>query len=202
MYTESAFKNELSQLLPGDLNNNLHKDACWIVYQNAANARNNRLIAGLIDDLHLALKKLGPTSFHNNGSVLRTKTWSIFLNDSWILGGLHSHINFELVSVPSGETILNKDFKEGDPPDRIFRVTGRELIGLTSFGYAQVYGPVEKISDEIRPAHSPYCNALIQCLDRALASSATFTKYREVIAQKAGEVAEKGWRVVDGLLVA
>lgn len=200
MYTESAFKAELGNLLPGDLNNNLHKDACWIVYQNAANTNNKRLVAGLIDDLHVALEKLGRTSLHQKGSVLRTSAWSIFLNDSWILGGIHGHINFELISIPSNESIISKDYKKGDPADRIFRVTGRELIGLTSFGYAQVYGPVEKISSEIRPSHLPYCNALIQCVDKGAANDATFTRYREVIAQKAGEAAEKGWRVVDGLI--
>lgn len=199
MYTQANFKAEISQYLPDVCNNDLHKDACWIVYNNAYNSENKRLVAGLIKDLDIALKRLGKTSLHQKGSVLRSSAWSIILNDSWVLGGIHGHINFELVSKPSEGTILNKDYKPDESKDRMFRVTGRELIGLTSFGYAQVYGPVEKISHDINPNRLTNCNALIQCLNKSLANSATFTSYQQAVYAKASEVQTKGWKVVDGL---
>ncbi len=201
MYTEMAFKSEISNLLPPEHNTTVHKEACWRVYNNASRPDNRRLIAGLLDDLDIALEKLGRTSIHQTGGVLRSSAWSIILNDSWILGGIHGHVNFELISLPSEDSVINKSYSSTDSVDRIFRVTGRELIGLTSFGYAQVCGPVEKISADIRPAHLPNCNALIQCVNPGLADSATFTAYQDVILRKASLAVANGWQVIDGLMI-
>lgn len=55
--------------------------------------------------------------------------WSIWLNDSFILGGIHGHRTFYLVSDIS-------DY--GNPDDDFtFNVTQRELIGLVTFGYSR-----------------------------------------------------------------
>jgi hypothetical protein len=55
--------------------------------------------------------------------------WSIWLNDSFILGGIHSHRSFCLVSQISSH---------GDPAAKfVFNVTQRELIGLVRFGYSK-----------------------------------------------------------------
>ena len=201
MYTEASFKAELSGILPPKYNNNAHKDICWKIYKNASDPTHDRLVAGVLGDLDYAIAKLGPTNRFRKGSVLRTSDWSIFLNDAWILGGIHGHINFELISTPSDETLMNKKFKKGEPLDWIFRVTGRELIGLTSFGYAQVCGPVELVSTEIRPRPFSGCNALIQCVNPALSDSATFTDYQKVIEAKASLAVSKGWKVIDGLMM-
>lgn len=130
MYTEFDFKEEISHYLPDEFNNNQHKDACWIIYNNAYHTDNRRLIAGLMKDLDIALDRLGRTNLHQKGSVLRSSSWSIILNDSWVLGGIHGHINFELISKPSSSSIINSSYKSGEPIDRIFRVTGRELMGM------------------------------------------------------------------------
>lgn len=200
MYTEFDFKSEISRYLTGGFNNDQHKRACWLVYQNAYHAKNNRLVAGLLDDLKIALASLGKTSLHERGSVLRASPWSIVLNDAWVLGGIHGYINFELVSSLEEGSILDSRYTPDQPKDRMFRVTGRELIGLTTFGYAQVYGPVERISHDINPQRSTRSNALIQCVNKSLAKSATFTRYQQAIQDKAGEVAVKGWKIANGLV--
>ncbi|QFT54397.1 hypothetical protein [Microbulbifer sp. THAF38] len=196
MYTESDFKKEVRGLLDPANNTAQHIEACWQVYNNAATTRDGKIVAGSIEDLHEALQVFGPTNTSDNGSVLRTNTWSIILNDSWILGAVHAKAEVELVSRPISSTIANQNYKSGDPLDRIFRVTGRELIGLKSFGYSVVQGPL------IYKSHTAKVINMMSCIDHRLAESATFSKYKETIIRQAGIMAYKGIAAVNSFLDA
>ncbi|WP_444937390.1 hypothetical protein [Microbulbifer sp. JMSA002] len=196
MYIESDFKKEIEGLLNPADRTAQHIEACWQVYNNAATTKDGKIVAGSIEDLHEALKVFGPTNSRDNGSVLRTKTWSIILNDAWILGAVHAKAEVELVSRPTSSTIANKDFQIGDPLDRIFRVTGRELIGLKSFGYSVVQGPL------IYKSHTAKVINMMSCIDHRLAESATFSKYKETIIRQAGVMAYKGITAINSFLDA
>ncbi len=87
MYAEVTFRYELESLLPAMTEND--KKICWEDYCNAASPTSSRLVAGRIGDLDLAIGLVGMTDHSGKGSVLREKSWSIFVNDAWILGGIH-----------------------------------------------------------------------------------------------------------------
>jgi hypothetical protein len=192
MYKEATFRSELASL------SETQKMICWQVYCNAASPTNNRLVAGRIGDLDLAIEKVGMTDHSGKGSVLREKDWSIFVNDAWILGGIHGHVNFELVSEVQA-AVINQSYNPSDAIDRIFNVTGRELIGLTTFGYAQVYGPVEKVSHDMQkdPKRS---NMLLQCVKTDLADAATFRQYQKVVVDAAQAQGRGGWGGLAGMI--
>lgn len=194
MYSELAFKNEIKGLLDSRNNSNEHIDACWKIYQNASQTRNSMLVAGTIQDLDEALRIFGRTSATQNGSVLRSDTWSIILNDAWILGGVHAKANIELASLPTWSTLKNYKYRKGDPVEQIFRVTGREMIGLRSFGYAVVQGPLTLNSSNAK------VKRMMNCIDPQLAESATFTKYKEIIEKFAGIMAYKGYVPIHSFL--
>lgn len=205
MYEEITFKAEIAGLLPAGLNTDAHKHACWRVYNNAQAPEHNRLVAGRLEHLgDEQIRILGKTNASSAGSILRTEsTWSIILNDSWILGGVHGHVNFELVSPVRGN-VMDQNYTADLSADRKFTVTGRELIGLKTFGYHQVYGPVEKISHDARPADLPGSNILLQCVNPALADAATLTSYTsEVTKMAASKDATKasGWQMLDDMFI-
>ena len=80
--------------------------------------------------------------------------WSIWLNDAYILGGIHGHVEFDLVS--------KVDFKPNPAGDFPFNVTQRELFGLLMFGYSSGQPP--------KPT-------TYRCTNPQLADSATFKTY-------------------------
>ena len=80
--------------------------------------------------------------------------WSIWLNDAYILGGIHGHVEFDLVS--------KVDLKPNPNGAFPFNVTQRELIGLLMFGY----------STGRPPKPTTY-----RCTNQQLADSATFKTY-------------------------
>jgi hypothetical protein len=89
--------------------------------------------------------------------------WSIWLNDAFILGGIHSHAVFHLVS--------DIGSLAGDPNAQFpFNVTQRELIGLLTFGY----------SGSALIKGSEYT-----CTDTQLADAATFKSYvKEMLSRE------------------
>ena len=205
MYEEVTFKAEIGGLLPADMNTDAHKNACWRVYRNAQAPDHNRLVAGRLEHLgDEQIRLLGTTNASSTGSILRTETkWSIILNDSWILGGVHGHVNFELVSPVRGN-VMDQSYTTELAADRKFTVTGRELIGLKTFGYQQVYGPVEKITHDARPADLPGSTILLQCTNPSLADAATLTRYTsEVMKLAASKGATKaaGWQLLDDMFI-
>ncbi len=205
MYEEVTFKAEIAGLLPSDFNTDAHKNACWLVYCNAQSPDHNRLVAGRLEHLgDEQIRILGKTNASSTGSILRTETrWSIILNDSWILGGVHGRVNFELVSPVQGN-VMDQSYTTNLSADRKFTVTGRELIGLKTFGYQQVYGPVEKITHEARPAGLPGTTILLQCTNPNLAESATLTRYTSEVMRMAaspGATKAAGWQMLDDMFI-
>ncbi len=205
MYEEVTFKAEIASLLPSGFNTDAHRNACWQVYNNAQAPDHNRLVAGRLEHLgDEQIRILGKTNASSSGSILRTEnTWSIILNDSWILGGVHGHVNFELVSPVRGN-VMDQNYTTDLSADRKFTVTGRELIGLKTFGYQQVYGPVEKISHDSRPADLPGTNILLQCTNPQLADAATLTRYTNEVMKMAasgGATKAAGWQILDDMFI-
>jgi len=60
--------------------------------------------------------------------------WHPMYNDSWVMGGVHAHLEFHLASPRISANIWNADANA-------LTVTGRELTGLTRFGYERVKHP-------------------------------------------------------------
>ncbi len=90
--------------------------------------------------------------------------WSIWLNDAFILGGIHSHAVFSLVSNVNLKGDLNAQFP--------FNVTQRELLGLCKFGYSGIAGDLK--------AGTQY-----KCTDTQLADAAMFKSYvEEMLSQE------------------
>jgi hypothetical protein len=97
----------------------------------------------------------GKKSVQDQMESLLGKRWSIWLNDSFILGGIHSHVPFTLVSDISDYEDPNADFT--------FNVTQRELIGLITFGYER--------------GDPTAGGAQYKCTNTVLADGATFRAY-------------------------
>jgi hypothetical protein len=68
------------------------------------------------------------------GNIQMLDKWSPVVNDCWILGGVHRHAKFELVSVRSMKNLWDFDRKG-------HVVTAREVLGLLHFGYSMTQGP-------------------------------------------------------------
>lgn len=117
----------------------IYLKAYWAVYNNAKNADGQRLIAGVLDDLKDAHGVYDKTSVMRSGNILQVHgtTWSILLNDCWIMGGIHGGATFELASYAEQKNLFNLSHTDKDPDDYAFRVTGREILGLLHFGYSQ-----------------------------------------------------------------
>ena len=86
------------------------------------------------------------------GAILDIGVWHFFINDCWILGGVHAHLEFHLVT---------KRTKAAIYPGYL-SVTGRELIGLMAFGYQISQTALEEI---------------VHCVDVVKASNASFAQY-------------------------
>lgn len=121
------------------------------------------LTIGLIGHLQDKIKQMGSVmgtssddpSWHNSAGKIfvdqyNKGKWRIWHNDAFILGGIHSHGNFQLVAVNAFEKWFKDKFDEHifkgarqldfitskDPKEEYpLRVTQREVIGLNSFGY-------------------------------------------------------------------
>ncbi|MFJ2905593.1 IPT/TIG domain-containing protein [Streptomyces sp. NPDC087212] len=65
--------------------------------------------------------------FYGTG-VLSSANWSMLVNDAWLLAGVHSGVEFFLASRRTERNIWDANNKR-------LRVFGRELIGMTSFGF-------------------------------------------------------------------
>lgn len=69
------------------------------------------------------------------GSVLNDGWWWPFKNDAWVIGGIHGLKRFHLTMASAPDDLL-WDGKDGRP-----RVLGRELLGLSAFGYSLIGVP-------------------------------------------------------------
>jgi hypothetical protein len=105
-----------------------------------------------------------PKGYSREMTDKQGRKWSVWLNDSFILGGIHSHALFFLKSNPDDLDRVD------DKSEFVFNVTQRELIGLITFGYSR--------GDESHPKGLEY-----KCSDTRLADAATFKSYVERVQE-------------------
>lgn len=147
-------------------------EMCFKVYQNAATNPLGSLVVGRIvkkdgnarpinleqigrglDDIERA--NFGTTNDVSGGSVLDSQYWSIAMNDAWLMGGIHAHLDFYVASPRTEQNLLDPKFD--------VTVTGREIFGLTTFGYT--VHPNTRLGE------------VYVCTDEKRASAATFVAY-------------------------
>ncbi|MEL6397376.1 MAG: hypothetical protein AAFQ71_15480 [Planctomycetota bacterium] len=148
---------------------------CWTVYQAAHTAAGDQVI-GRVNDIHDKLdfyrrlcnlrRPVGGvpdrTTNHDagtRGNLLHMDKWTLCMNDSWILGGVHRRANFRLVS---NLTLANLWNAAG-----YFVVTAREIRGLLNFGY------------QLKQA-GPY--KMLMCTNRVRAMTADLIKYHRIMS--------------------
>lgn len=91
------------------------------------------------------------------GSILDSNKWSLLANDSWLLGSIHAGTEFHFASPLREHNLWDEN------RNRI-TITGRELVGITSFGY------------EIFPTQ---LEDIAVCARSNSASNASFPEYKE-----------------------
>lgn len=144
-------------------------EICFRTYRNAyRNGLGSMLMGriergGLIGIGDLERANFGTTDYVRSGGVLSSGYWSIPLNDSWLIGGIHAGHPFDVASPLTRENIEDKTSG--------FRitVTGRELIGLEAFGYTY---------SNVWPEHS---NGYFSVSYRGQAAQASFSAYESAV---------------------
>lgn len=174
MYTELEFVNDFIRAYPGYDRSDRSARAikiCYETYLNSARAQLGSLVVGRIVRPPTAgappviglgdIERInfGTSSDRSPGSVLWSKYWSIPLNDSWLMGGIHARLPFYLASPRTKANIVDPAFG--------FTVTGRELIGLTTFGY------------QVNP--NTRLGEVFECKAAGKATSATFMQYESAV---------------------
>lgn len=156
-------------------------DLCYKVYMNAATNALASLVIGRIvkrdgqarpinleqigrglDDIERT--NFGRTNSGSAGSVLSADEWSVPMNDAWLLGGVHAYLDFYVASPRTAQNIVDPQFGA--------TVTGRELLGLTTFGYT------------IHPNTS--LGEVYVCTDKGRAAGATFVAYERAFQAARG----------------
>ena len=136
------------------------------------------------DKANPMIKNFGVVNNNETGSILLIgdTNWNLTINDTWLLGAVHSHLPFYPASAVSRANIYENK--------HILSITGRELFGLAIFGYKQV------IPDY------PELGSAFEVSDRAKANEATLVKYQtamdgltELVAKKA--FTDAGFRIAD-----
>ncbi|MFC8010267.1 hypothetical protein [Streptomyces cinereoruber] len=84
--------------------------------------------AGITKELKGAFLVMNETTRKYGGAILDTGNWSVLVNDSWLLAGVHQQRAFYLASDRRRDNLWD------DQNNRI-RVFTRELVGLNAFGY-------------------------------------------------------------------
>lgn len=92
------------------------------------------------------------------GSILDMTRWPATVDDAWLIAGIHAKLPFHAASPLTRENLLEEP--------HVMTVTGRELLGMSVFGY------------EVRRGH-PALEMVMLCADPALARSASMTKLQE-----------------------
>lgn len=173
-----------------------HIEMCWMLYQNARNNVHGKLVCGLLTDLRNAKRELGGTNDLHSGSVLNIVNkaqlagggWSTLANDCWILGGIHAQLPFQLASHPVGETFKDPNYVDGKSNENhMMRITARELIGLTHFGYRVSTNP--NIDTKSRALGVKY---ELVCFDKSKADEATIAGYLQVVRAQAQTMKDHG----------
>ncbi|WP_240135088.1 hypothetical protein [Streptomyces sp. MUM 178J] len=167
-------------------------DVAWWVYDSTLRACRSNAIEGLIagglrsgrpgepggagidDILRENLKTIDErVPGVDQGAILHTRNWSILVNDSWLLAGVHSGVPFYLASERRQENLYLV------PKLKVF---GRELANLRSFGYQIVMGAQEATGEAAVLPEPADLKA------RFGACQANATEYE----------ADENWRVLEG----
>lgn len=145
-------------------------EVAWRVYQAAAQTNLNMLVlgrwvansvpgnAGIDQSLQGNLHIMDET--FTGGSIMNSGNWTMLVNDAWLLGGVHSHTEFQLASSRTMDNVYNV---AGAFMGQM-TVTGRELTGLAVFGYTVRRLPIGEVA---------------VCTNPGLASMADFATYRQ-----------------------
>jgi hypothetical protein len=152
---KSQFEGEFKATHSGDSN----VETAWKVYNNARNNPNHFCLMGRLSDRDAILGtdevKDGSVILLGNdgvanflvtnktqpGNVLKIGTWSLGINDAWVLGGTHGNGSISSTFNFFGENEFKKE--EIDKfVDTVLRsakygttVTAREILGLIAAGY-------------------------------------------------------------------
>lgn len=138
-----------------------------------SNGRPVQMAAGdMIGLTELERTNFGRTNQASDGSVLDSDKWSFAMNDCWVLGNIHACRDFYLASPKTAEYLID--------PKYGMTVTGRELLGILSFGYK-----------EVQNAHSPG----LVCADPSKARNASLPAYQRLVEQNENG----GWKRIVGI---
>jgi hypothetical protein len=174
-WVNPTIRNDLLARYPGiGIRDSLDETAayCWRAYQSARQAVGDQVIGriyhlrpGALNMYEKVGQMVGDETLFDrgtHGNTLKMDKWTMAVNDSWVLGGVHRQANFRLVSPRVMENLWNAD--------GYFVVTARELLGLLHFGYelAQV-GPWQ----------------VLICRNKSKAMNASLLEYDRIV--KTGE---------------
>lgn len=92
------------------------------------------------------IQNFGIVNNEGTGSILLMgdKNWNLTINDTWVLGAVHSHLPFYPASAVSRANIFEQK--------HVLSITGRELFGLALFGYRQVISEYEALGTAFLPS--------------------------------------------------
>jgi hypothetical protein len=149
-------------------------EVAWNVYQAAQQSNLNFLVLGrwvtpstpgnpgidraMQENLHIT------DEVFTGGAIMNSNNWTMLVNDAFLLGGIHSHTDFQLASPRTLANIYNSD---GNYAGQM-TVTGRELTALAVFGYTIQQLPIGEVG---------------ACTNTALADMADFATYRQNVDQ-------------------
>lgn len=155
----------------------LSSSTAWRVYKKS-NEQAGDMFMGRLNDTGKLYEEFGLGSnaeaIYNLSrgkpiNVQKLKDWTVLINDCWIIGAIHKHRTFRLVSkISNVQDIWNAR--------GYFIVTGREFLGLSSFGY--------------KPVKTGAGMSFV-CENRQLAKAATLSKYAQLTNVAATSNVEK-----------
>lgn len=133
----NAYRNRAGNgPIQGNVNDQDVQNA-WAVYQHAMHTNLQSLVLGRwVQNSNEQNPGIDQTTRQNfqqmnevdyGGSVMNSNNWTMLMNDAWVLGGIHSHTPFYLASPRNQQNIAHQQYG--------ITVTGRELLGLITFGY-------------------------------------------------------------------
>jgi len=159
------------------------RDAFAIYVHGLKQGPQDGLTIGLIPVLEKSIIPKDKSVF-DGGKIFVDMTeqrrWRIFLNDCFILGGIHSHGDFRLAGVDEvitgDKTLVDKpgsrpqlDYVKNPKDKYNLKVTQREVLGLNTFGYTG-----GGIVDGYR---------VFKCTQPDAADGATLRSYRKIVTQ-------------------
>lgn len=167
---------------PGDANSkislsHISRHTAWAVYDKVARSGGEMYVGRLAQtqQLYRRFNLEDPTHFNLTPglpiNVQKLARWSVCINDCWILGAIHTHKKFCLV------TKIRNPGEIYDYGRGFFIVTGRELYGLSKFG--------------CEPEREWGSVMTFVCTNKQKADRATLRNYASLMGQAANSVVAK-----------